>query len=61
MLLLNGMAWHYKRYDKSPGYAAAEDYARTYKIGLWSSPAPIAPWDYREGEREQRRQGRSRK
>jgi endonuclease YncB( thermonuclease family) len=55
------MAWHYKRYDKSPGYAAAEDYARTYKIGLWSSPAPIAPWDYREGEREQRRQGRSRK
>ncbi|QWD65938.1 thermonuclease family protein [Polynucleobacter sp. MWH-Aus1W21] len=48
-----GMAWHYKRYsnDQSESlrreYADAEYQARQLKIGLWSEPTPVAPWEFR--------------
>ena len=31
--------------------AAAENAARGAEIGLWSLPTPIAPWDWRSGQR----------
>ena len=46
-LLRQGMAWHYKKYNKSPELAKLEDEARSKRIGLWSQSAPIAPWDFR--------------
>ena len=52
-----GMAWHYKKYEKeqSPDdrrlYAAAEDAARAKRVGLWSDPSPVPPWDYRKAKR----------
>ena len=46
-MLRAGLAWHYKRYDKSPAYAAAESEARAAKRGLWPAPNPIQPEDYR--------------
>jgi len=48
-----GLAWHYKAYarEQSPAdrqsYAAAEDLAHEQKLGLWSDPEPIPPWEFR--------------
>lgn len=48
-----GLAWHYTRYanEQPPqvrsGYAQAERQARDERIGLWTIPQPVAPWDYR--------------
>jgi len=46
-LLRLGMAWHYKHYNKDPKLARLEENARAAKIGLWSQPNPVAPWDFR--------------
>ena len=40
-----GMAWHYKQYSDSVPMQQFENYARANRIGLWSDPNPIAPWD----------------
>lgn len=48
-----GLAWHFKRYAKEQSrldralYADAETEARKLQVGLWSQPAPVAPWDFR--------------
>lgn len=48
-----GLAWHYTRYaHEQPAqvrgdYAQAERQARDERIGLWTIPQPVAPWDYR--------------
>lgn len=47
-LISNGLAWHYKVYDKNPEWAKLEKEARAKKIGVWSLPNPIPPWEYRK-------------
>lgn len=53
----NGMAWHYKKYEKEQSpedrklYATAEDAARARRIGLWADADPVPPWDYRKAKR----------
>lgn len=48
-----GMAWHYKLYMKEQAledrvlYTNEENLARNNKLGLWSDPNPVAPWDFR--------------
>lgn len=42
-----GLAWHYKQYSDDPVLAAAETVARAQKVGIWSQPNPIPPWEYR--------------
>ena len=48
-----GLAWYYVKYareqtaDVRLHYAQAEIDARTARVGLWTAPQPIAPWDYR--------------
>nr|WP_295078417.1 thermonuclease family protein [uncultured Roseateles sp.] len=48
-----GMAWHYKQYEKDQpaaerrSYAAAEQQARQREVGLWHEEQPTAPWDFR--------------
>jgi len=49
-LLKAGMAWHFKKYDKSPVLSRLELEARNKRIGLWSDPNPIAPWCFRKPE-----------
>ena len=44
-----GLAWHYKQYSSDQVLAAAEIVAREKKIGVWSLPNPVAPWDHRSG------------
>jgi len=53
----NGLAWHYKQYEKEQSaadrvaYANAEVDARSKKIGLWSENNPIPPWEFRHKKR----------
>lgn len=46
-LIKNGLAWHYKHFDKSKSYADAELSARNKKLNIWSLKNPVAPWDFR--------------
>ena len=46
-LVRAGMAWHYAALSKDQVLAGLEKDARARKIGLWSQPNPMPPWDYR--------------
>jgi hypothetical protein len=53
-LVRAGLAWVYLRYCKDSfcrEWADIEAQARAAKMGLWSHPDPIPPWDYRRGAR----------
>lgn len=50
-LLVAGMAWHYKQYDQSREFADLELKARKSRVGIWSSPKPVAPWEFRKNSR----------
>ena len=49
-----GLAWHYKKYqDEQPeedqsAYSTSELTAKRQRLGLWSEPQPLPPWDYRK-------------
>jgi endonuclease YncB( thermonuclease family) len=53
IMISNGLAWFYKEFENELSekdrklYAAAEELARSYKLGLWSSPNPTPPWAYK--------------
>lgn len=48
-----GMAWHYKKYERtqpqneSASYAREEVLARELQLGLWKDDARTPPWDFR--------------
>jgi endonuclease YncB( thermonuclease family) len=50
----SGLAWHYKKYQNEQPqedrdtYSASELKAQSQKLGLWSEPLPIPPWDFRK-------------
>jgi endonuclease YncB( thermonuclease family) len=49
-LIKNGLAWVYRKYCKEPfceSWIELEVVARYGKIGLWSEPNPIPPWEFR--------------
>lgn len=52
-----GKAWHFSRMARhqSPAdrsaYADAEQAARQARLGLWTDPNPIPPWDFRRPSR----------
>lgn len=47
-----GLAWWYQTYAKgATDLKDAEEAARTAKVGLWSRPDAIAPWDFRRVKR----------
>ncbi len=54
-----GLAWHYKQYAEEQSrkdrqlYAAAEDRARTGRLGLWADREPVPPWEFRQSLRRQ--------
>ncbi|WP_291811265.1 thermonuclease family protein [Limnobacter sp.] len=55
-----GHAWWYREFARSQSsedrvlYEAAEDQARTTRKGLWQQTAPLAPWQWRTEQRNQR-------
>ncbi len=48
-----GLAWHYKKYERTQplgertSYAREEILAKESRAGLWKDEAPIPPWDFR--------------
>ena len=42
-----GLAWQFRRYDRSASFFAAELDAKEAKRGLWSGDA-VAPWEWRK-------------
>ncbi|MDD2475318.1 MAG: thermonuclease family protein [Dysgonamonadaceae bacterium] len=50
-MLKAGMAWHFKKYDKSEEYALLENSARLKRVGLWRDKEPIAPWKFRRSRK----------
>ena len=53
-MLRVGLAWHYKRFDSTPAYAAAESEARQNRRGLWSDSNPIPPEQFRHASSNKR-------
>ncbi|XAR65992.1 Micrococcal nuclease [Bertholletia excelsa] len=53
-MLKKGLAWHYKAYDQRPELEKWERQARAKQIGLWASPNPEMPWEWRKDRREGR-------
>lgn len=47
-MIKSGMAWHFKRYNKSEELAKAEMVSKEAKKGLWAQESPVAPWDFRK-------------
>ena len=50
-LVEEGFAWVYRKYAKRPMLLKLEEQAREEGRGLWADAHPIAPWDWRRGER----------
>ncbi|CAO2199154.1 unnamed protein product [Urochloa humidicola] len=50
-MLKEGFAWHYAAYDKRPELAEWQNQAQADRKGLWASPNPQAPWDWRKENR----------
>ncbi len=42
-----GLAWHYKYYNNDEDLAQLEMEVREAKIGIWSMPNPMPPWENR--------------
>ena len=47
LMIHEGMAWHFTKYDNNVVYEEAQTFAKKAKRGLWVDPSPIAPWDFR--------------
>lgn len=47
-----GLAWREPRFDKSGKYIQAETEAKKARLGLWSDPTSIAPWEYRANKKK---------
>ncbi len=50
-LVAAGMAWHYARFSDDDALAALERRARKARLGIWSDPRPVAPWELRQSRR----------
>ena len=48
-MVRDGYAWHYRHFDKTPSYAAAEREAQSAKRGLWAATSPVNPYQWRKG------------
>lgn len=48
LLVLNGYAWHFKKYSDNNEFAILEQQARQLKKGLWADNNSIPPWEWRK-------------
>lgn len=47
-MLKSGLAWHYKRYDRTPAYIQAAQQAKAHRKGIWSDKhQPVQPETWR--------------
>lgn len=54
-MVASGWAWHYVKYSDSRTLAKAERSARAEKVGLWSDPHAMPPWEWRAAKRSRSR------
>lgn len=54
-MLDQGEAWVYRKYVTDTSLLEDEDYAHHRKLGLFSQPHPIPPWEWRDGFHSQNR------
>lgn len=54
LLLANGLAWHYKHFNKNPKYAQLEREAKAKRLNLWSDKNPIEPYQFRQMKKKKR-------
>lgn len=47
-----GMAWVYDRYVTDRNLYNLQSNTRASKLGLWSEPSPVPPWDWRKLKRD---------
>lgn len=50
LMIHEGMAWHFTKYDNNSVYEEAQVVAQKAKRGLWADPSPVAPWDFRSNK-----------
>lgn len=55
VMIAKGFAWHYAQYNDEYELAKMHRTAKDKKIGLWSLPDPVAPWDWRKQRRSERK------
>jgi endonuclease YncB( thermonuclease family) len=48
----NGLAWVYARYATDKKLLSLEPIVRASRIGLWSDPQPVPPWEFRRSKRQ---------
>lgn len=51
-MVKGGMAWVYDRYVTDKALYSLQKAARVQKVGLWSDPNAISPWQYRKEKRK---------
>lgn len=51
-LIKQGLAWHYKQFDKSKSYADAEIKARSLNKNIWSLNNATPPWEFRKNKKK---------
>ena len=50
-MVRRGHAWVRRAYSPAPKLVAAEDAARSERVGLWKDAAPTPPWEWRRSRR----------
>jgi endonuclease YncB( thermonuclease family) len=56
LMVDDGMAWHYSRFNNDARLAAAERADRAAGRGLWGDAKPVPPWEWRATGKERKGQ-----
>lgn len=55
-MVADGLAWQFRRYDKSEYLERYQQSAKQLKRGLWAEPNPTEPWVWRRNRHQSARQ-----
>jgi endonuclease YncB( thermonuclease family) len=47
-MIATGNAWHFAEYSNDASLAGLQSQAQGQRLGLWATPNPTPPWDYRD-------------
>ena len=50
-IIKSGLGWWYYRYSDNKNLGKLQDVARNKKLGLWSYPEAVSPWEFRKSKR----------
>jgi endonuclease YncB( thermonuclease family) len=58
-MVRSGLAWRYVQFDRRNEFGGLEEEARRHRRGLWADAHPIAPWEWRKGEKDRKAAGKA--